>query len=55
MHAILSSLFVWNLIWKGRQAALYSVARDRNILFIFFPFGAMDQGNFRAVASKSSM
>lgn len=36
-----------------RQAALYSGAR--NSINFSFLFGAVDQGNFRAVASKSLM
>lgn len=55
MHAILSRLFVWNLLWRGK---LLSTLRPEIACFFFFffpPFGAMDQGNFRAATGKTLM
>lgn len=54
MHAILSSLFVWNLLWRGKL--LCTLGLEIVLIFLLlFSFGAMDQGNFRAITSKPLM
>lgn len=53
MHAILSSLFVWNLLRRGK---LLSTLWPEIVLFFFIyfspPIGAVDRGNFGAVSRK---
>lgn len=51
MHAILSSLFVRNLLWRGKL--LSTLWPEIVFTYFFSPIGAVDQGNFRAVTRKS--
>lgn len=58
-HVIYACYFVKTVCMESaleRQAALYSAARN-SLLFLFFfpPFGAVDQGNFRAATGKTLM